>query len=65
VTAGNAGDAEPAPALVSDVLQDSSGSETYGDSSNGIGRHVERIEETGGEGTQGAAVAFEEGDAGA
>jgi hypothetical protein len=49
VTAGNVGDAEPAPALVSDVLQDSSGSEIYGDSSYGTADMVERIEEAGGE----------------
>ena len=49
VTAGNVGDAEPAPALVSDVLEDSSGSEIYGDSSYGTADMVERIEEAGGE----------------
>jgi hypothetical protein len=49
VTAGNVGDAEPAPVLVSDALEDSSGSEIYGDSSYGTADMVERIEEAGGE----------------
>ena len=49
VTAGNVGDAVPAPALIDDVLGGASGAEIYGDSSYGTADMVERIEEIGGE----------------
>jgi hypothetical protein len=49
VTAGNVGDAEPAPALIDDVLGGASGIEIYGDSSYGTADMVERIEEAGAE----------------
>jgi hypothetical protein len=48
VTAGNVGDAAPAPALIDDVLQaDTSGVEIFGDSSYGTADLVERIEAVG------------------
>jgi len=49
VTAGNVGDAVPAPALIDDVLGDGGGAVIYGDSSYGTADMVERIEEAGAE----------------